>query len=304
MPNQPNVAAAAAYGTKFAKGIIAKVFSDLMESGIQVYPGIKGPTKFGKLSAGKGLKAYDGNFTGDGSVVFTDRELNPKLAAYEMIIEPAKYYQTWMADQFDASATSKKIPFENYVWEQIKKEVADEIINSVLHLGDTAYVGSDNARKICDGFKKIIPTLGLTPVTTGVIALSTAIDQFEAVADSVPVKFRKQKMFMYCSHNAASLYNKRYRALYNGSTLYNEFGRVAMDVNRNIEIMPVEWLGNSNLLICTPKQNLVMGTDLESDMNTIKTVDKMWTIEAGIRFSIGLQIPDAEAIFINDQIAA
>lgn len=68
------------------------------------------------------------------------------------------------------------------------------------------------------------------------------------------------------------------------------------------------WLGDSRRLIAQPLMpntgmgmGIVMGTDLLSDLNDIKTKDNLWTIEAGIAAMLGFQIPDPEALRINDQ---
>jgi hypothetical protein len=66
-------------------------------------------------------------------------------------------------------------------------------------------------------------------------------------------------------------------------------------------IMPVTWLNGSRRLWCTPKENLLMGTDLLSDMNDIKVVEDVYTLKTGIKFVIGFQIRDLAALKVGDQ---
>lgn len=302
MATTPDMAAAAAYGKKFAPGILGKVWTALKDAGIRVYPNIKGPTSFGKLSAGAGLKAYTGTFTPNAQIAFTDRELSPKLANYELEIEPMKYYNKWMADKLSANATSMDIPFAQFMWMEIVKEIESEIVNSIIGIGDTAYVGADAARKIADGFVKIINALGLTEEATGAITLTDVIDQLEAVYENVPSRFRKFEMNAYVSHGTADKYNKRYRTLYNASALYDAFGRTTLDIgNKKCSLFPVDWLTGDQIII-TPQDNLVLGTDTLSDMQKIKMVERVHTYECAILFSIGLQVPDPEPIWVNDQL--
>ncbi len=68
------------------------------------------------------------------------------------------------------------------------------------------------------------------------------------------------------------------------------------------------WLTGSRRLICQPMvqgtgigYGVVMGTDLLSDANDIKTKPNLWTLEAGIAVELGFQIPDPDAVRINDQ---
>lgn len=303
MATTPDVSAAAAYGTKFAKGIILKIWSSLKDQGITVYPSIKGPTKFGKLSAGAGLKPYTGTFSATGGIALTDRELVPTLAAYEFSLDPKKYYDTWAADMIGAAATDKQIPFANYMWQEIAAEVEDELVNSVIGIGDTSDVSSNLAIRITNGLIKIIDAIGLTPVATGAITSADVITQLQAVYRSVPAKVRKYMMNMYVSQNTADLYNLKYRDLYHAMPTYNEFAQTDLPLGSGkCKITPVEWLGDSDAVILTPQKNLVLGTDSLSDMNQIKMVEKVYGYDCAINFSVGFQVPDTEVIFINDQL--
>lgn len=302
MATTPDVSAAAAYGTKFAKGIILKIWSALKDQGITVYPSIKGPTKFGKLSAGKGLKPYTGNFDATGGIALTDRELVPTLAAYEFSLDPKKYFDTYAADMIGAAADDKQIPFANYMWQEIAAEVEDELVNSVVGFGDTASM--DDAKKITNGLIKIINSIGLSPVITGPITDADVIEQMQAVYRSIPAKFRKYMMNMYVSQNTADLYNLKYRDLYHAMPTYNEFSQTDLPLGSGkCKITPVEWLGDSNAIIVTPQKNLVLGTDSLSDMNRIKLVEKVYGYDCAINFSVGFQVPDTEVVFINDELA-
>lgn len=296
----PNVASAAAFGKKFVKEILGKVWSDLTKAGITVYPNIKGPTNFGKLSAGAGLKAYTGTYSATGDVTFTQRELTPKLATYEIDIEPKKYYNTWMAEMIRANSTAMDIPFENFMWDEIRKEIVHELINKVVGIGDTTAV--DVATKIADGFIKIINAIGLSEVATGAITAADVIDQIEEVYESVPARFRQYEMNAYCSWGTNDKYNKKYRELYHGKASYNEFGQTTLDIGGGkCKLMPVEWLTGDQIII-TPQKNLVMGTDNLGDMNTIKMVEQVHVYNCAVTFSMGFQLADAEPIWINDQL--
>jgi hypothetical protein len=66
-------------------------------------------------------------------------------------------------------------------------------------------------------------------------------------------------------------------------------------------IKPVTWMNGSRRLICTPAQNLIMGTDLLSDLNDIKTIEDVYTLKTGIKFTIGFQIRDLSALRVGDQ---
>lgn len=73
------------------------------------------------------------------------------------------------------------------------------------------------------------------------------------------------------------------------------------ETGRKNEIKPVTWMNGSRRLICTPKENLIMGTDLLSDMNDITVIEDVYTLKTGIKFVLGWQIRDLEALKIGDQ---
>ena len=298
----PDISLAAAYGKKFAKGIILSVWKALAEQGITIYPTIKGPTKFGKMTAQKGLKPYTGTFSATGDVKFTDRELTPALATYEMFIEPLKYYNTWMADMISASASKKQIPFENAMWQEVVSEIVTEFIDSFIYLGDTTYAGADNARKIANGLQLAVIDIAPSEVATGAIALATVIDQIEEVYMSIPSTKRKFLMNVYVSQTTKDLYDQKYRALYHDKPTYNEFGQAKLDIgNGKALLKPVDWLVGDEIIVAPPN-NLVIGTDAESDMSTIKMIEDVYGYKAAITFSAGAQIPDKDFLFINDQV--
>lgn len=78
-------------------------------------------------------------------------------------------------------------------------------------------------------------------------------------------------------------------------------GFVLPGTGNRCRVEPATWITNSRRMICTPPENIVVGTDLLSDMQRIRTKENLWTLEAGIAFSLGVQIRDLQEIRINDQ---
>jgi hypothetical protein len=66
-------------------------------------------------------------------------------------------------------------------------------------------------------------------------------------------------------------------------------------------IKPVTWMNGSRRLICTPAENLLLGTDLLSDMNDISAIQDVYTLKTGIKFTLGFQIRDLSALRVGDQ---
>jgi hypothetical protein len=73
---------------------------------------------------------------------------------------------------------------------------------------------------------------------------------------------------------------------------------------------PATWLGTSRRLIAEPiiiengnayGANLVMGTDLLSDGNSINLIPDVYTLKAGITFDLGFQVQDPSALRLGNQ---
>lgn len=165
-----------------------------------------------------------------------------------------------------------------------------------------------NAEAIAKGLGTLIAeeitASNLTPVTTGALSASNAYEQFTAMWRSLPIAYRKFGATIYCSWNNSDFLQ---------DDIENKVGKyVEVDdreqvmflrkTGRKCVIKPVTWMGDSGRLIATPQSNLLLGTDAGSDFNQIRTIEDMWTLQAGINFALGLQIRDLEALRVNDQV--
>lgn len=295
----------AAYAGKNYKALIGQLFNDLKDTGISVEENIKVATRFPKLSVGNGLKPYSPTFAPTDDLTYTDRALIPLMAKRELLIEPAKYEGTYMAESTNKNSKWYGVPEENYVWDQVIKALKNEIIVETMYYGDTASLV--DARKVCDGFQKIINAIGLTAVATGAVTNLNAVSKFEQMYKTAIAQkpaWKNEMLTLYCSHNNFFNYIENYRSAFpQDPSLYSDGAKpmyLKISSGRCI-IKPATWMGSSGRLILTPMENMKLGTDKLSDMNTINTVPAVWTLQAGIRFTLGFQIPDVECIWINDQ---
>jgi len=164
-----------------------------------------------------------------------------------------------------------------------------------------------NAEAIAIGFAKRIAdaiTAGLPNpvVATGALTNTTAYDQFTQVWRAMPIAYRNRGAIIYCGYNSSDLLADDFE---NKVSKYTETDLATGNIylsktNRKCQILPATWMGTSGRLICTPKENLLIGTDQVSDMNKINTFQKLRTLEAGIDFVLGTQIRDLSAMVVNN----
>lgn len=299
------------YGGKYAPGIIGQIFARLDVADITVLTNIKGKTHFSKLSVGKGLKPYTGNFTPEDKLTFTLRTVDPQMFQFDVSIEPKKYRLQYTTEMIGKGATDQAIPYENFTWQKITEEVADEIINA-LYLGQKGGSNSDKAKNVFDGFKKRLEelaTAGYGPIVTGSITSSNAVTKLETFyteAMAARPQWREKMVNLYCSYNMLDKYTDHYRTLFNGNDPQNWSDSpkdVYLKKNKGkVKITPVIWLGTSDRLILAPKENLVMATDSLSDLTAINIVKGVYKLDAGITGTIDCQIIDEEAVWYNEQV--
>lgn len=297
------------YAGKFSKEIIAKIFLSLMDQEITVLTNIKGKTWFPKLIIGKGLKPYTGQFVPNDRINYTKRAVDPQMFQHDTAIDVRRYHGTWLTEMVGKNAKENKMPFENFTWAAIIDELHEELIPA-LFKGIQGGVDVDTALNIFNGFEFRILELiaaGKAPIATGAIDSVNAFEIYEGIYEGAMDTFpawRRKLVNLYCSSSNADKYIDAYRTKFNGQDPYNWSdtpGPLYLKKNKGkVKITPVDWLADSNRLIISPKENLVMATDALSDFSTIKVVEDVYNLKAGITGTVDCQILDDEACWFNE----
>lgn len=164
------------------------------------------------------------------------------------------------------------------------------------------------AKAISKGFGKIIKdeitAANLTPIATGAVTSTNAYAKFVQLYRSLPEPIKlglEGQALIYCSMTDYEYLVDSYET--DVKKNFEESNGVSFlpKTDRKCAIKPVSWLNNSRRLIATVEGNLWAGTDELSDMNSIKTIEQMYHVDAGITFMLGFQISDLDVIRVNDQ---
>jgi len=306
----PIVSGLSAYGGKMRNEIIGQVFRKLEDQGVTILTDVKGETKFPKLSIAKGLKPYTGTHSPADVMTLTDRALSPKLAQFDFLIEPLKLHGKWFGDMQAKNAVDAKLPFEAFAMQSVVDKIVDELVASTLGFGDTAYVGADNAIKVCDGFlKRVIQLIagGKAAITTGAISGSNAVTKLELLYTTgmnANQQWYNKPVTQYVSHATFLNYITHYRTLFSNdpANWSANRGEVYLNISAGkCKVKPVDWLGTSGRVIMAPVENMLVGTDAISDLNKVKIVDDVYTQKCGVTFVIDTQIIDKDAVWYNEQ---
>lgn len=163
-------------------------------------------------------------------------------------------------------------------------------------------------RAIAKGFGKIIAdeitATKLTPVATGAVngtnAYSKFIQMYRALPEPVKMGLVGQAV-IYCSMTDYEFLLDDYENQISKNFEVVDGITYLAKTDRKCQVKPVSWLSGSRRLIATVTGNLVAGTDELGDMNSIKTIEEMYTVQAGITFVLGFQIQDLEVLKVSDQ---
>jgi hypothetical protein len=136
---------------------------------------------------------------------------------------------------------------------------------------------------------------------------TTAYEAFKDQFDAIPEAYKRNKI-AYCSLDVASdlqaNVNKEFGSgkgiggadldTINSFALRNTAGRLT--------VKPVTWMGSSRRIIMTSATNIVPGTDMLSDFNSVgKVIETLHGYDAVVKYMLTCQIADLEDLYVNDQ---
>jgi hypothetical protein len=294
----PDLSAIATSFGKLGSAIFGKkvVQWDLRGEGIQVRTNVKTPQFMTKLSAVGHPQLYRSqDDTSGNGVKYTDRTLTAHQTKWDSDFDPEQFRNTYLADP--AAAEGNFVQAAN---NQMAKEYLAQLLTSVLGSGVYS-AGGTNLADIADGWLTIIANeitaTNLTPVATGAITNTNALDSVEAVAQSVPEWMLQMGFRVYCSYQTFFKYTKNYRNANGFGFNPTPTGEYKLD-NLNAILDPQVWMGTSQRIIACVDQNLVFGTDIEQ-VAFFPSVRRN-IIENRAMMPVGCQIQDLDGIYVND----
>lgn len=142
-------------------------------------------------------------------------------------------------------------------------------------------------------------------VSTGAISGGTAVAQIEAIYHAMSPEVKAMGGRFAVSVDIFEKYVSDYRSKFPFSTQFgqqNGSGPVTIHgSNGKWSIEPCTWLGGSGRIIATIANNLVIGTNQASDMNSIGSmIENVHGYDAKVQFLMAMQYQDTDCLFVND----
>lgn len=176
------------------------------------------------------------------------------------------------------------------------------------------------ARAVVPGLRTYIDAAiagGFSVTATGAVTdAATALAACKTLFRAMPTPYKKWGVIIHCSWTdyeflMDALATRTQQVLADTAGLVNRNYLVLPETAGKCIVKPATWLGSSRRLIAQPMvmeggmepygANLVMGTDLESDMNQIENIKRVYAVESGIKFDLGFQIQDLAALRLGNQ---
>lgn len=265
---------------------------DLRSQGIQVRTNVKAPQAMTKLSAVGSPRPYrkQDDFN---SVKFEDRRITVFQSKYDFEFDSEEFRNTYLA-------TLPEMPFSEAAVEQASKQYLDALIANTLYSGVRNATGS-GAADVCDGWGTIIAAEivagKLAPVATGAIDNTNAVAKVKAVVSAAPVWLKKQGGMVLVSYEVFDMYAENYASLFGFQFNPSATGEYRIN-NTNFVLRPADFMGTSQRIIATVKDNLVFGSDIENV--TVYSTPHLNILQNRLMMPAGCQIQDLDALIVND----
>jgi hypothetical protein len=253
----------------------------------------------------------------DNAIKFLPRLLKVRGFKADVKIVPQLLYNSWLSmGKMAGRADAVRLELEEFIINHFLGIAKQDVFLTSLYHG--VYNPASATPADCmDGFLKLIATevtankvsvANNNMIATGAITPANVIDKLEAIYDKIDIKYKQvSNLEMKVSEQIFTWYRRAYRAEFGHNNDYagmgSELKRTLRLDGANCDVVLEPALGSSQRIICTPKDNMVIGTDLMSDVNQIKTQEFDRTIKFFLDFAMGVQFVriDDGGFVVNDQ---
>lgn len=233
----------------------------------------------------------------------------------DLTINPRALVKTWLGFTKQPGTRQTKIPLEQYIMMEIKKQIQQELRMLSLYRGVHNGAGT-GAIDVCNGLLKLvadeITATNLTPVVTGAITSSNVVDKILAVYDAMDEPYKNAENGQVLVNSTIfDWYTRKLNPLFTANLVStSEGGAIQKRKINEVQLEGTNYmlkrepgLGTSQRIISTLKENLHMGIDTESDYNNFDFQVFNRDIKVLVDGTIGVQMAQADnkAIRVNDQ---
>lgn len=257
------------YAGKVAGEIIGKTFkeADTLRLGlVTLAPNVNYKLNMRRIRYTDGTTAYSCGHTPAGAIVLNERELEPVKLKNDFSVCKEDFRATWSEDSMGASASNVNAPAD--IMEAIQVEMLGETAENVDY---KIWNGDATNPDEWDGFLKLfLADSAVIDVDIDAVTEANVVAQLKLALGAIPIPLRRKNLNVMVSPDVFQFYSFSLTtpAITNGlgaEEKQMKFGRYTLT---EVNGLP------ANTIVIAEAKNLVFGTGLEADFNTIALVDE------------------------------
>jgi len=257
------------YAGKVAGEIIGKTFkeADTLRLGlVTIAPNVNYKLNMRRIRYTDGTTAYSCGHTPAGAIVLNERVLEPVKLKNDFSVCKEDFRATWSEDSMGASASNVNAPAD--IMEAIQVEMLGETAENVDY---KIWNGDATNTDEWDGFLKLfLADSAVIDVDIDAVTEANVVAQLKLALGAIPIPLRRKNLNVMVSPDVFQFYSFSLTtpAITNGlgaEEKQMKFGRYTLT---EVNGLP------ANTIVIAEAKNLVFGTGLEADFNTIALVDE------------------------------
>ena len=295
-----NAAALQDYIRKFMPELIGKLYHGFPSAQIFTpHEGVKGQLVLTEMILGTLAKFWTKTFNPSADKIsFKPRTLTTVPVKVDLQIYPQEFESTYLGMARRPGFQPDDLPFQGFIMDKVMQQIQSELEIAAYQAVTNSPAAESPLVDLFDGLLKIvadeITANNLTATTTAAHTTSNAVANAEAVHGALAPVYQRAETVMLCSVAFAKLYLSNYREDYGkyiGTDKTDPLKQIRLDFG-NCFLVPSIGMGTSSRLICTPRENIHYGYDLEGDAANIRiqqihrSTDIMVDFKFGVQFGI------------------
>ena len=276
---------------------------------ITIHPNVKFKEVLQKVAVDGIVQDASCDFVTSGSVVLSERILEPKELQVNLQLCKQEFVDSWEALQLGYSAFDS-IPanFNDFLISYVGGKVAEATEQSIWQ-GEAVngeFLGFESAFSAsiaAGGATAVLAAKSGSIIISGSVTSANVLDKLNSVLDTVPdTVYGKEDLLIYVSTNVAKAYQQALAGGAIGANGWNNqmnVGEKPFNFN-GVEIVLCPGM-SANKIVAAQKSNLFFGTGLLSDHNEVRVLDManldgsqnyriIMRYTAGVQFGIGQDI--------------
>lgn len=298
-----------AYYRAHDKEIWRKIFTSLeIEKYCRQVPNVSDEYVMPSASITDVLQPYQKAWTPQGEASFNARINKVRQIKADMVLDNVdEIYRSYLGYMAVEGRDRKDWPIVRYIVEELIIPKMIEELNQASATGEYAAPtpGTPGAfLDIVDGFLTIIANeitaTNLTPITTGAVSQSDALDKFELFNDLMPTKYSNMEGIIFCSATMKKWYQRDYRNNFGGTNDQAAKDNLKIDATKKMIVGLESWEGSQRMLF-TPKNNMLVMYDKILTPNKLEFQIEKRDIIMLTDFKRGYGFGNLEEVHVNDQ---